>query len=104
MRTMVLFDLPTDTAEDKRNYAHFRKFLVREGFLMLQYSVYAKLAVNKTVATQIRQRIRKNKPLAGNVAILDITEKQFAGIEWILGGKNSNLLDTVEKLTIFEEE
>jgi CRISPR-associated protein Cas2 len=102
MRTLVFFDLPTDTPQDRKNYAKFRKFLIRDGFMMLQYSVYTKLAINKTVAAQIRRRLEQNKPNTGNIAVMEITEKQFADIEWILGSKESNILDTTERLTIYE--
>lgn len=104
MRTMVFFDVPMNTTEQKRHYAKFRKFLLREGFIMLQYSVYTKLAVNKTVVKQIRERLEKNKPKAGKIAVMDITEKQFANIDWILGDKTSDILDTTDRLTIYDEE
>ena len=104
MRTVVFFDLPTETPEDKKNYTRFRKFLIREGFIMLQYSVYTKLAINKTVAKQICNRLKQNKPKSGSIAVMEITEKQFADIEWISGGKQSNILDTTDRLTIYDEE
>ena len=53
MRVIVFFDLPTETAEDKKEYRNFRKFLIKKGFLMLQESVYCKLALNMTVADSI---------------------------------------------------
>lgn len=43
---LLMFDLPTETAEDRKNYRRFRKFLLSEGFLMHQYSVYSKLLLN----------------------------------------------------------
>jgi CRISPR-associated protein Cas2 len=101
---MVFFDLPTDTPQDRKNYAKFRKFLIKEGFMMLQFSVYTKLAINKTVASQIRRRLEQNKPKCGNIAVMEITEKQFADIAWILGEKTSNILDTTDRLTIYDEE
>ena len=48
MRVIVFFDLPTLTTEDKRNYSKFRRFLIKNGFMMLQESVYAKLALNSS--------------------------------------------------------
>ena len=50
MRVILFFDLPTETLEDKREYRNFRKFLIKKGFLMMQESVYCKLALNQTVA------------------------------------------------------
>lgn len=32
MRVMIMFDLPTDTKEDRRRYSKFRKGLISEGF------------------------------------------------------------------------
>jgi CRISPR-associated protein Cas2 len=45
MRVLVFFDLPVVTGEQRRAYVKFRKFLVKNGFLMLQESVYCKLAL-----------------------------------------------------------
>ena len=104
MRTIVFFDLPTETSAEKRAYTKFRKFLIKDGFMMLQYSVYTKLAINKTIASQIRKRLESNKPDVGNIAVLEITENQFAGINWILGEKQDNILNTTDRLTIYDEE
>ena len=59
---MVFFDLPTLTAGNRREYAKFRKYLIKNGFIMLQESVYCKLALNATVSEAVAQGIRKNKP------------------------------------------
>ena len=50
MRILVFFDLPSVTSEEKREYLKFRKMLVKSGFLMMQESVYSKLALNTTVS------------------------------------------------------
>jgi CRISPR-associated protein Cas2 len=104
MRIIVFFDLPTDTIEDRRNYAKFHRFLIKEGFIMIQYSIYAKLAINKTVSNKIYNRLKQNKPEKGDIGVLEITEKQFADIKWLLGGRQSNILDTIDRLTIYDEE
>ena len=62
MRVLVLFDLPVLTGDQRREYARFRKFLLKSGFLMLQESVYCKLALNTTVVNGIVDQIHKNKP------------------------------------------
>ena len=46
MRILVFFDLPVTTEDDRRVYRTFRKYLIKSGFLMLQESVYCKLAQN----------------------------------------------------------
>ncbi|NLB62432.1 MAG: CRISPR-associated endonuclease Cas2, partial [Clostridiales bacterium] len=53
MRVLVFFDLPTITLEIQREYRRFRKYLVKNGFLMLQESVYCKLALNQTSTNTI---------------------------------------------------
>ena len=50
MRIIVLFDLPVETAEDRSEYGKFRRSLIKSGFLMMQESIYCKLAVNSTMA------------------------------------------------------
>ena len=49
MRLLVFFDLPTITSLDKKEYRQFRKFLIKDGFIMMQESVYSKLALNQSV-------------------------------------------------------
>ena len=57
MRVIVFFDLPVDTLEHKRAYRKFRKFLIEKGFLMMQESVYCKLALNGTVVAGIEKAV-----------------------------------------------
>lgn len=59
MRVLVFFDLPVTTSENRRAYVHFRKFLLKNGFLMLQESVYCKLALNSTAVNAIVENIHK---------------------------------------------
>lgn len=80
MRIMVLFDLPTKTVENRKEYLKFRKFLLNEGFIMMQESVYTKLVLNGSSAKLVRDKVKKNAPVDGLVEMLTITEKQFSGI------------------------
>lgn len=93
MRVVVFFDLPTESLEDKREYRIFRKFLIKKGFLMMQESVYCKLALNQTVSSALVEAIKSNKPKDGLVQILVITEKQFSKMEYICGEKISSIID-----------
>lgn len=94
MRVLVFFDLPTITLEDKKEYRRFRKFLQLEGFIMLQESVYSKLLLNSTALNLIKNRINKNKPKNGLVQMLMITEKQFHSMEYLVGNRNNNFVDS----------
>ena len=100
MRIIVFFDLPTLTHQDKKQYTKFRKFLIKNGFLMLQESVYCKLALNSTATEGMMKSIRSNKPTSGLVQVLTITEKQFSKMEMITGTFSTDVLDTDERLVI----
>ncbi len=100
MRVMIFFDLPTETAKDRKIYSKFRKFLINEGFIMMQESVYAKLALNNSIVNSIKDKINKNKPPKGIVQLLVITEKQFSSIEYIVGNKTSNVVDDTERFVL----
>ena len=84
MRILVFFDLPTETAKDRKNYSQFRKFLIKEGFIMMQEQVNAKLVLNNSITNSIKDKISKNKPQKGIVQMLIITEKQFNSMEYIV--------------------
>lgn len=100
MRIIVMFDLPTKTSSDIREYNRFRKFLIKSGFVMMQESVYCKLALNMTVVNGILVSVRKNKPEQGLVQAFSMTEKQFSRIEFITGSTSSNVLDSDKRLVI----
>lgn len=100
MRVLVFFDLPTLTMNHRREYTHFRKYLLKNGFIMLQESVYSKLALNSTASNAIMQGVRKNKPKEGLVQMLTITEKQFSKMEFVCGESPSNVIDSDERLII----
>ena len=100
MRVMIFFDLPTETAKDRKIYNKFRKFLINEGFIMLQESVYAKVALNNSIVNSIKDKINKNRPPKGIVQLLVITEKQFSSIEYIVGNKTSNVVDNTERFVL----
>ena len=100
MRVIVFFDLPVITNANSKDYREFHKYLIKSGFLMMQESVYCKLAQNAVMAEFIIENIRKNKPADGLVQVLKITEKQFGKMEFIVGTKKSEILDTDERVVI----
>mgnify|MGYP004605686889 CR=1 FL=1 len=100
MRILVMFDLPVVTAAGRNEYYKFRKYLVKNGFLMLQESIYCKLLPNTAMADLTITNIKKNKPPEGLVQVLKITEKQYAKMEYIVGQHSSELLDTDERVVI----
>lgn len=100
MRVLVFFDLPVQTSAQRREYTRFRKFLLKNGFMMLQESVYCKLALNGTVVRGITDSVHKNNPTEGLVQLLTVTEKQYAKMDLIIGEVKKEVLDSDERLVI----
>ena len=98
MRVLVFFDLPVLTSDDRRAYRKFRKSMLKKGFIMLQESVYCRMALNKTMADQILDSIKRDKPGKGLVMSLLITEKQFERMEFITGEFVTDMVDTDERV------
>ena len=100
MRVIVFFDLPVLTDVNRTDYRAFRKFLIKSGFMMLQESVYCKLAQNSSMADIMVDNIKKNKPPEGLVQVLRVTEKQYNKMDFIVGEKTGDVLTTTERLVI----
>lgn len=100
MRILVMFDLPVNTGEERREYARFRRYLIKSGFLMMQESIYCKLAQNTVAADTIIENVRKNKAEKGLIQVLKITEKQFSRMEYIVGSASSEVCDSDERLVV----
>lgn len=97
MRLILFFDLPTETAQARREYARFRKLLIKNGFIMMQKSVYSKLSINQAAADAVLEGVKKHRPPCGTIQALIITEKQYARMEYILGAHTGDILDTDER-------
>lgn len=101
MRLMVFFDLPVENAKQRKEYRLFRKFLIKEGYLMLQESVYAKLVINDANAGAAIQRLRKHRPPQGLVQVLKVTERQFETMVYITGNREAyDEVDTLEEFLV----
>ena len=77
MWLMVFFDLPTTTKKEKKRASSFRKRLIKQGFSMLQYSIYIRHSSSRENSEVHMKRVRMCIPPAGEVAMLQITDKQF---------------------------
>lgn len=98
MRVIVFFDLPTQTNEQRRVYRNFRKLLINKGFIMLQESVYCRMALNLTIARQLIDNLKREKPKNGLIMVLVITEKQFERMEIITGEFSTDMIETDERV------
>ena len=100
MRVIVFFDLPITTIQGIRAYTKFRRFLIKDGFIMMQESVYSKLAQNQLAANALISHVRKNSPDEGLIQILTVTEKQYSNMEMIIGNKKDDVINSSERMII----
>jgi CRISPR-associated protein Cas2 len=85
MRMLVFFDLPMVNAAEKRAYNRFRRFLLNDGYDMLQYSVYGRIVYGRDAEQKHLQRLSNNLPSEGSIRLLTVTEKQYASMRLLLG-------------------
>ena len=101
MWMFAMFDLPVKTATERREYAQFRKFLLKEGFSMLQYSVYARYFPSEEASEAHRGYIRAFLPPHGQVRLLGVTERQFEKMDVFFGKKRREVEDPPAQLMLF---
>lgn len=77
MWIVAMFDLPMDTKAARREYAQFRKRLMRDGFTKMQFSVYVRHCASEENAEVHLARVERIVPPDGEVRLLQITDKQF---------------------------
>ena len=80
MWVLVMFDLPTDTHSRRKAAGEFRNFLLDEGFERSQFSVYARFVNGKEAFTTRVRRIERALPQAGDVQVLNFTDRQYRDI------------------------
>lgn len=102
MRIIVMFDLPVITDKEKKAATKFRKFLLDEGFIMMQYSVYSRICKNNDDLNKHINRLKLNTPKTGNIRLLQVTENQYNNIIMFSGTKSIEEDISIESLLIFE--
>lgn len=89
MRLLVFFDLPVKTKKDRKAYTKFRKLLLDNGFVMLQFSVYVRICLGDDMAQAHEAHIQRHLPPRGHVRTLMITNKQYERMKILLGNETS---------------
>lgn len=102
MRLLLFFDLPMETSKNRADYGRFRKFLVKNGFIMMQKSVYSRLVVNNVVSASVKQKVAKNLPSEGVVEMLEVTENQFSRIDYLVGEKQSLVEESMDRVVEYD--
>jgi CRISPR-associated protein Cas2 len=92
MWTIVMFDLPTNDEQSRKEYTGFRKYLLQNGYTMMQYSVYLRHHASTENAIVHTQRVKKALPPKGEVRVIRITDKQFSLME-VYYGKNKQQIE-----------
>lgn len=103
MRMLLMFDMPTETADERKAYRKFRKFLLSEGFIMHQFSVYSKLLLNNTANNAMLARLKENNPKKGQISLLTVTEKQFARMVYLHGERDTSIANSDSRLVFLGE-
>ena len=85
MRLMVFFDLPVVTKAERRAYTQFRRFLLNDGYDMIQFSVYGRILNGNGAEQKHMARLVASLPSAGSVRVLTVTERQYAGMQLLVG-------------------
>lgn len=102
MRMIVFFDLPVTTAPERKAATKFRNFLIKDGYCMMQFSVYSRVCNGNDAVEKHSKRLKANLPKNGSVRLLTITEKQYRNMAILLGEISVNEKPFLaEQLTIF---
>ncbi len=87
MRLIVFFDLPVKTKAERKAYTRFHRFLLRDGYDMIQFSVYARICSGEDILDKHIKRLKANSPPDGSVRYMQVTEKQFTAMKVLVGRK-----------------
>lgn len=102
MRMIVFFDLPVKNKAAQKAATRFRNFLLKDGYYMVQYSIYARICMGHDGVITHKTRLYNNLPENGSIRLLVITEKQYEAIEILLGNyKTEDSPAKYEQLRIY---
>jgi CRISPR-associated protein Cas2 len=85
MRLFVFFDLPTNTKKERSQAAKFRNMLIKNGFMMMQFSVYVRVCKGQDMVRKHIDIIMKNLPSKGHIRAMQVTDKQYERMEILIG-------------------
>ena len=101
MRLIVMFDLPVITDKERKIATNFRKFLLDDGYIMMQFSVYSRICKNNDDLQKHINRLKIHSPKNGNIRMLQITEKQYSSIIMFAGSKEVEEDISIDSLLVF---
>jgi CRISPR-associated protein Cas2 len=101
MWLFVFFDLPVGTKTERRVATQFRNFLLKDGYMMIQFSVYARICNGQERAEKHTQRLTTKLPEKGSVRLIQITDKQYERMKILVGTKKNNEKPESAQLLLF---
>jgi len=101
MWLFAMFDLPVDEPALRKEYSQFRKTLLKEGFTMLQYSVYVHYVASEEAEQAYRNRVHQALPSHGQVRLVSLTDRQFEKMEVYVGKKRERAEDPPHQMMLF---
>jgi len=101
MWLFVFFDLPVTLKKDRKAASRFRKDLLKDGFSMMQFSVYNRHCASKESAAVHLKRVKSLMPERGQISILQVTDKQYGDIMNFWGKKSNPLPEGPKQLELF---
>ena len=101
MWLFAMFDLPVDEPVLRREYTQFRNSLLKQGFTMLQYSIYVHYVRSEETEAVYRERVTDALPTHGQVRLMSITDRQFEKMEVFVGKKRTRAEDPPHQLMLF---
>ena len=85
-----MFDLPTNTSKQRKDATKFRNFLLKDGYHMVQFSVYSRVCSGNDDIEKHAYRLKQNLPNEGSVRMITLTEKQYTSQKILLGNPSND--------------
>lgn len=98
---MAMFDLPVLLDEERREATRFRKALLDDGFLMIQYSVYSRPCISLERMVKYYERVKNYAPTTGDVRLLFFTDRQW-GMSKLVCRKPKKLEQIPRQIEFFD--
>lgn len=97
-----MFDLPVITEKERKIATKFRNFLLDDGYIMMQFSVYSRICKNNDDLNKHINKLKINAPKNGNIRLIQITENQYNNMIMFCGEKKIEEEISIDNLLIFE--
>src|ERR1700678_745009 len=95
------FDLPVKIKKDRKIATEFRRFLIQDGYIMIQFSVYARICNGNERVEKHLKKLQKSLPTKGSIRVLEITDNQYQRMKILVGKSHENEKKHDKQLLLF---